>query len=245
MNRRELILASLGTASVVLPRIVSAASKPCAPPLVSVAGGSSASTVCTVATGKTYATSFPSNENPISEGGRWHNSGLDWTAVATTNGVAHSTQTGNSYDDSYAFLAGFSANHQAQGTIFKANGYNPGTTHEIEILLRCSDSPHNISYYECNLEHDGAYAQIVKLVGPIGQFEVLNTTVSQPIRPKTGDVFMAKIVGNTISSYLNGVKMAEAVDSSIGAGQPGMAFFIRPGATAQSYGFSSYSATDI
>src|SRR5262245_913967 len=107
MKRRQLILASAGVASVALPGM-SRSATPCPPPTVSLTGGSTASTTC--GTGKvTYSTNFPANENPISEGGRWRNTGLDWTPVATSGGLAYSTQTSNGYDDSYAFLSGFGA----------------------------------------------------------------------------------------------------------------------------------------
>jgi hypothetical protein len=240
MKRRQLILASAGVASAALPGL-SRSATPCPPPTVSLTGGSTASTAC--GAGKlAYSTNFPANENPISEGGRWRNTGLDWTPVATTGGLAYSTQTSNGYDDSYAFLSGFGANQTASGVIHLASGYNPSVSHEVEIILRCSDGPHTISWYECNLGIGGGYAQIMLLNGPIGTFREVTQT-SNPIAPRNGDVFSASAVGNVITSYLNGVELARAVDSSLPTGQPGMAFFIRPGAVAKNYCFSSFSAS--
>ena len=243
MKRRELMWASAGAAAGIALPGVSRSATPCPPPTISVAGGTTATTSCGATPGKvTYSTNFPANENPISEGGRWRNQGLDWTPVATSGGLAFSTQTKNGYDDSYAFLSGFGNNQTASGVIHLAAGYNPGVTHEVEILLRCSDGPHTISYYECNLAIAGGYAQIMLLNGPIGSFREVTQT-SRPIAARNGDVFSASAVGNVITSYLNGVEIARAVDSTLPVGQPGMAFFIRPGAVAKNYCYSSYSAS--
>lgn len=241
MNRRDLILSSAGVAAAALPFIARAA-KPCPPPQVNLAGGSTANTACGTS-GKSYTTNFPANENPISEGGRWRNSGLDWTPVATAGGLAFSTQTRNTYDDSYAFLSGFGPDQSASAVIRLASGYNPGgASHEVEIILRCSDAPHTISWYECNLSWSGGYSQIMLLNGPLGTFREV-TQYSSPIAPRDGDVFSASAIGNVITCYLNGIVIARAVDSTLTTGQPGMAFFIRPGANPTSYCFRSFSAS--
>ena len=68
---------------------------------------------CTsLAWARTYSTSFPLTENPISEGGKWVNggaTGLDWTNIRTTANVkAYGTSSGIApgYDDSTAVLQG-------------------------------------------------------------------------------------------------------------------------------------------
>jgi hypothetical protein len=46
---------------------------------------------------RTYTTTFPLTENPISEGGNWINGkavGLDWANLATTNGMAIGLESG-------------------------------------------------------------------------------------------------------------------------------------------------------
>jgi hypothetical protein len=197
-----------------------------------------------VSSTRTYTTNFPLTENPISEGGVWHKAGLDWANVATTPGRAFSTQTSNAYDDAYAFLSGFSSRQSGQGVIHLASGYSPPNSHEVEIILRASDAAHEIHWYECNLSWDGGYAQIVRIDGAIGQFQDITQT-SVPIKPKNGDVFRCTADGNVITSYLNGVMMSRTVDDTFPSGQPGMAFFIRPGATASSYCFSSFTASNL
>src|SRR5262245_29883154 len=73
----------------------------------------------------TYATDFPLTENPLSEGGKWRHLDPTLTVVRTETiagvHVAHGTQTGSGgYDDSNAYLTGFSANQVIQGTVWKS-----------------------------------------------------------------------------------------------------------------------------
>ena len=56
----------------------------------------------------------------------------------------------------------------------------------------------------------------------------------------TGDVVKATIVGNVITSYKNGVQMAQVTDNTYAAGNPGMGF--NEGVNG-SYGYTSYTAT--
>ena len=68
------------------------------------------------------------------------------------------------------------------------------------------------------------------------------------------DVMSAKIVGNVITAYINGVQKGQADITSIGGtvyttGHPGMGFSqynVPPGCpgTNGNYGFTSYTATD-
>lgn len=206
----------------------------------------------TLSNGSSFATTFSGSENPISQGGKWENLGLDWTNVAVVAGVAQSTQVSNTYDDSFAvvkssFIA-FSNNQQAEGTIFLDPAYSPSGSHEAEIWLRASDSPHNASCYECNLAWDGSYSQVVRWNGAFSSFSDITST-SNPIKPQTGDILRAKIVGTVISVYLVRAGVANlitsATDSTLISGQPGMAFFIRPGATAAKYGFTAFSAKGL
>src|SRR5207237_1241973 len=81
-----------------------------------------------------YSTTFALTENPISEGGKWHASGLGLlrsdigqgalpaasTPVITSGGKAYGTSSTTStsgYDDSRALLSGFPANHSASATL--------------------------------------------------------------------------------------------------------------------------------
>lgn len=191
-----------------------------------------------------YTTSFDGTESPISESGAWTHVGLDWTLVDTGNGIAFGTQTGTGgYDDSYAHLSGFPANQSASGVIHRDAAIDPSCTHEVEILMRWSDSAHDAHGYECNLAFDGSYAQIVRWEGPLSGFTYL-ASGSVPGGVHDGDTLSATAVGDLITLSVNGVEIARANDTTFPTGDPGMAFW-RGGAcgTQGDYGFTSYSAS--
>ena len=43
---------------------------------------------------QTYSTKFEGTEDPLSEGGKWSNGGLDWTRIRKSGGIAYGTQSG-------------------------------------------------------------------------------------------------------------------------------------------------------
>jgi len=55
----------------------------------------------------------------------------------------------------------------------------------------------------------------------------------------------AKIVGNVISTYVNGTLVATATDSTWSSGQPGIAFFRRTQGQSSDLGFTSYTAKSL
>jgi hypothetical protein len=193
-----------------------------------------------------YRTVFPLTENPISEGGVWVNVGLDWTFVQTGGGLAFGTQTGSGgFNDSYAHLTGFPPNHTAYG-IIHIGSPTGGINHEVEILLRWHDSAHVAQGYECNIAYNGQYTTIVRWNGPLGSFTNLAQITSGVPTPHTGDIFSAVIIGNKISSYLNGVLLATATDSTYATGNPGMGFFRSAvSGPANDVAFSAYGAQGL
>jgi hypothetical protein len=189
-------------------------------------------------------TTFPADENPISEGGAWTHLGLDWAGVETVGGNAFGTQTGNGgYDDSYAHLSGFPPDVTVSATIYKAAGIPSGDIHEVELHLRWADAAHSARGYECLLHHAGNYAQIVRWEGALGQFTYIGEGTSPA--PKTGGVLKATIVGNAITMYLNDVAIVRATDSMFPDGDPGMGFFRQANGTNRLFGFSSFSAEGL
>ena len=214
--------------------------------------GGSSDTGGSSGTGVNYATDFNRTETPISESGVWHHDGLDWALVNTGNGIAFGTQAldvarsgPGQYNDSYAYLADFPPNQQANGVIYKGN-IDTSCTHEVEILLRWSDSAHSASGYECNLAYDGSYAEIVRWNGPVGDYTYLNRG-SVPGGIKGGDTLSASIVGTTITLSVNGVVRANATDSTFVTGNPGMAFWRGSSGcgTFGDYGFTHYAASSM
>ena len=191
-----------------------------------------------------YTTSFDAIESPISEHGAWTHVGLDWTLAVTADGNAFGTQSGTGgYDDSYARLSGFPANQAASGVIHRNATIDASCTHEVEILMRWSDTAHDAHGYECNLAFDGSYAQIVRWDGPFGRFTYL-ASGSVPGGVHDGDTLSATAVGDRITLYVNGVEITHAVDATFPTGDPGMGFW-RGGAcgSRDDYGFTSYTAT--
>jgi hypothetical protein len=182
-----------------------------------------------------YATVFPNQENPISEGGAWHHSGKLWAVIKTIAGPnrAVGTQTGSgSYDDSYAYLAGYPTNQTLSGMIYKDPAIitDPTGSHEVEVLLRWADGLSTAAGYEINLAHDGSYTEIVRWHGGFGSFTVLSHVTAFPfgtMPPVTGDELKATISNDTIVSYINkkdgkGEQEINSVhDSQITTGQPG------------------------
>ncbi len=203
----------------------------------------------TTTSGNSYTTNFPLTENPISEGGKWINgkvTGLDWANVRTTPGFAFGTQTDTvDYDDSTAILAGtWGANQMAQAQIHVVS-QGSNIFEEVEIRLRTSISAHSITGYEinCSVVPSNPYNQIVRWNGPLGSFTQLN---GGSTGCADGDVLEATIVGNTITSYKNGVQLLQWTDSTFSSGSPGMGFYIQGGSTSQEsdYGFSNFTASD-
>jgi hypothetical protein len=197
--------------------------------------------------GPGYSTSFDQTEAPISESGAWHRANNPWTNVNTANGIAFGTNgPANAFDDSYALLSGFGPNQQATAVVARSPSLNTGVNHEMELLLRFSDSSTTAQGYEC-LFNAGGVVQIVRWNGALGDFTVLPTTGPGGIGGdlNSGAVIKATIVGNVISTFINGVLMAQATDNTYSTGQPGIGFFTRPGGNSANFGMTSYSATTL
>ena len=175
------------------------------------------------------------------------NVGLDWTLVDTANGNAFGSQTGNGgFDDSYAHLSGFPANQMASAVIHLVPAMiDAACTHEVEIHMRWSDSAHSAQGYECNLAWDGAYSQIVRWNGALGDFTYLDAGTVPAVHD--GDTISASAIGDVITLYVNGTQIAQANDATFPTGNPGMGFWVGgPGCGPHdAYGFTSYTAMAV
>lgn len=245
MKRRTFVLGSASVAGVMIPGVAWAA-EPCPPPQVSLSGGTSVATTCALTTGRRYSTNFDLTENPISEGGVWFNTGQLWTKVRTANGLAFGTNGArDSYDDSYAYLSGFAPNQEGQAVVFVDSNLT-GDPHELELLLRWADAAQTARGYECLFNFQGG-VQIVRWNGPFGDFTVLPTSGPNYLGRNlvSGDVVKASIVGNTITTYINGALMSRATDSTWADGQPGIAFFKRTAGLNSDLAITSYTAISL
>jgi hypothetical protein len=163
--------------------------------------------------------------------------------VQTANGVAYGTNgAADSYDDSYAYLSGFSANHEVTAVIYRSPSLS-GDPHEAEILLRWADTSNTARGYEITFSYWGAVG-IVRWNGPFGSFTGIGDgKIDRGF--VSGDVVKARIVGNLISVYVNGTLVAQATDSTWSDGQPGMGFFRRTQGASSDFGFSGYTASSL
>ena len=205
--------------------------------------------------GHSYTTRFPLTENPISEGGRWINGGavgLDWTNVSTTPGLAIGHQVGASYTDATALLTGtWGPDQMASATVHSVN-QNDACYQEVELRLRSALSANVSMGYEISFKMSqtaAAYLIIVRWNGALGDFTYLFNQTGAQFGIKDGDVVSAKIVGNVITAYINGVQMGQGIDNTFATGSPGMGFNLENApagcsGTNGDYGFASYTATD-
>jgi hypothetical protein len=208
-------------------------------------------------TGRSYTTSFPLTENPISEGGKWINGkkdGLDWADVRTTRGFAFGTEIGGDrpalqkYDDSTALLTGtWGPDQTAQATVHRVNKDNDNIYQEVELRLRSALSPHNATGYEvmfrCS-KSPNAYCNIARWDGILGAWMMLKETKGSQYGVADGDVVKASITGQVITVYINGVQVVQTRDYLFTKGDPGMGFYLEKATGVNGEcGFSSFSAT--
>jgi len=211
----------------------------------------------TVALAQTYSTRFEGAENPLSEGGRWRNEGLDWAVFRKEGGRAFGTQSGGEvgaarYNDSYAVLSGFPPDQEAWGEV-RIDRPDSTFSQELEILLRWSSSPHRTTGYECFarcLSGAGSYVQIVRWEGPLGKYTYLADKHGPEYGLKDGDILKARVVGNVITVYVNGVEKARAVDDTFRTGDPGIGHFLgcnngRGKGSNADFGFAGFTAQAI
>jgi hypothetical protein len=198
-----------------------------------------------------YSTSFPNNEDPISEGGKWKNGltdGLDWADCKIVGGNVVSKQiyTGDHYNDATAILTGsWNVNHRAKATIFKNAPLSNGLP-EVEIRLRSIVSGHVNTGYECLMSLYGLYsAQIVRWDG-LDDFHYINGTSSSPV-PVDGDVIEAEIIGGHIKLWLNNTLITEADDATYSVGNPGIGFYDTYGLQSENdkFGFKDFQAWEL
>lgn len=216
---------------------------------------------------KTYTTSFPLTENPISENSLWsvqHDPGLTVCRTELVSGtrIAHGTMVStNGFDDSSATLTGFARSHEAEGVVWIAAAPT-GTFLEVEIHLGWYDQnatydpgggfgTTNVTGYEVNIAWDGAYANIGRFKAPSLLSIGNNTAGSIGFTPASGDVFLARMAikpnGTTdVLAFWNGTLFMSVNDTGIllPPGNPGMGFYTSAAANNQ-FGFSSFTARDL
>lgn len=193
-------------------------------------------------------TTFPSDENPISEGGDWVNgatTGVDWGDVKTVSGTAYGVSKPSPFSDPTAILTGTFANYQqAQATVYLATA-DATNAREVELRLRSSLSANVNSGYEFlfNTRTTSTVHEILRWDGAYGDFHQLGYSITG-LYVSNGDVIKAIAAGRMLTMYVNDVPVCTAFDSTFTSGKPGIGFFADSGEFAN-IGFTDFSAQDL
>jgi len=200
---------------------------------------------------RVYETNFLATENPLSEGGVWDNGGvvgLRWNNVMTTPGRCHGVPSEHDpqYADPTAILKGnWGSDQEVEAVVFQ-DQENAGYFQEVEIRLRSVMQPNFCSGYEVFwrvLKTANGYFQIVRWNGQFGDFTYLADLQGAQYGAGNGDRVKARIRGNKISAWLNGVLVTEVIDDVFKTGRPGLGFNYGMQATNDDFGFTYYKAT--
>lgn len=204
--------------------------------------------------GASYTTSFPLDEDPMSEGGRWVQGGtvgLLWSDIRTSGGRAYNKQSGgNGFDDGTAILTGEWGADQDATIVAYWGARVSGMNQEVEIRLRSNVAANSNTGYEILWGHgyDYDYHQIWRWDGGYNQF---TSFYQEQHSTNNGDVLRATITGTNpvvITTYINGVQAAQISDSSAGrftTGNPGIGMYQLNGYDNQTnYGIESFDVTD-
>jgi len=202
-----------------------------------------------------YTSEFGATENPIDEGGTWINGrrhGGNWNDVRTASGHARASVLSGDpsrYNDSIAVLnTTFDADQYAQGTVYRAAGYDPAPSkHEVELLLRFHIGGRRARGYEILWGVSG-YLAVVRWNGPLGDYTPLLDSGDPGIgAPADGDVLRAEIRGDTIRVLKNGslvatVDLTSAEGPVWKSGQPGIGFWPVDHANPERLGWKDFAA---
>lgn len=234
-------------AFALVPELAACASKPCPPPQVGAAGGTTATTACGTSNGS-YSTNFPANENPISESGNWTNTVSNtWSAPVSTTG-GHAVGLGSTgVNDSIAMLVGnYGRDQTISATVYR--GGSSGAA-ELELHLRMTMIPGStdkINTYEIDIVPSLAWVVVAKWQGAQGAYANLGTGTIGSVND--GDVFTASAIGpvnNTVFTVTkNGATILTVSDTSAYVtGNPGIGFDAGSSSDGANFGWKAYSVT--
>ncbi len=210
---------------------------------------------------RTYSTSFPATENPLSEGSLWRNGatdGRDWGDCKSSGSQAHGTIISGAppFNDPTCVVSGTWGSNQTVNATVKINRTDGSSQQEVELRLNTTINSGNITGYECdyNVKNGNAYVEIVRWNGPLNSFcyfhDGSSTCDGSPTGPAVsavnGDVISCSHIGSTLTLYINGVSQMTAIDSTYTGGGPGMGFWQTGGTTDNltDFGLTNFSASD-
>src|SRR5438874_2803020 len=152
-------------------------------PTVRTTSSTRTSTAAPMPTGtqaKTYTTTFPLTENPISERGHWVGGSMAggnlWGDVQTAGDRAFGVSQATTYGDPTAILTGtWGPNQTASAVVSVPVAPTGPCCHEVEVRLRMTISPNSITGYEvfCSVMPGDPYIQIARWNGANGSYLIL------------------------------------------------------------------------
>ncbi len=196
----------------------------------------------------------------IRAGGSLWSRGRLWGNVQTNHGVAYGVDEPTEFGDPTAILAGsWGPTQSVTATVHINNVPMGGCCHEVELRLRTTITSRSITGYEayCSVMSDNQYCHIARWNGPNGSYWNFETGSSATYLAE-GDVITATATGTNptvIILYKNRRKILEAKDTGAAgggfgafgpwiSGGPGIGFYDNHDRNWESFGFSSFSATD-
>ena len=194
-----------------------------------------------------YSTTFPIDEDPISENGAWSAIASPWLRVRSVGGIAKAAAYVTGYNDNYAILADFGPDVEITATVYVAGGPPFG---EILLLARMAHTATTLRGYEFLYDGDGNI-QLVRWNGGFGDFTPIGGEGSSPGPLADNDQIRMRVVGDTITAFhrrppADWVQIGQIADATFADGQPGLGFFVRDeGQTIDAIGIHEYSATEL
>ena len=188
-----------------------------------------------MAQARIYSTTFPANENPLSENNNWiggGTTGLDWLDLFSTGGNAIGQNTiiskcaPNFWCDPTGIVAGsWNKDQEVEAVVYYNEANRPpsattGIYQEVELRLRTSISAKKITGYEIDFWAFGPAATnpslaIFKWPGPY-QTTTFTELCHKPLDgtlAHNGDVLRATMIGSVITVYKNNVQVLQCTDT--------------------------------
>lgn len=202
-----------------------------------------------------FSTTFPSSENPISQGGAFtvgtEQGGVGASGPASTGGSPGLcyASAGDGYDYAATIQGQFSTTkHYAEITIHRVGGYTAPDAQEVEILVGATLGSGVASAYELDLWFGGGHLQTVRWNPTPGDYDTGAVTIvsgSWDVSSLSdGDVVRAEFDSTSgspvITVKLNGVTKVVYTDTTSGkltSGSPGFGFFARTGSGFDATGY--------
>lgn len=192
---------------------------------------------------------FPVDENPISQGGKWITglTGGSWRAPHSVGGVLCANGENTDVDDSimHANQASTAVGHDYHltATVKRAANYVPSDGHEVE-LHHFEIGPGFARGIEITFQYfSDPSSQNLQGVIWNGAFNDLDLStlgglsVNGGGQIRDGDDLSIRKIGNQFSILHNDLVICSFTNSQFPNGNPGVGFFMRPGGIDKNYGY--------